>query len=61
MGLPFGIFTSRNDADALTFDVFKEWITTAQIEGDVLYPTNCPFFEKGIVFVTVPRKGDLGL
>ena len=50
MGFAFGVFTSRNDADALTFHVLKVWITTAQIESDVLHATNGPLFKEGIIF-----------
>jgi len=47
--LAVGIFTVGNDADALTFDVMKLGVAAAEIEGDVVHPTNGPFSQQAVV------------
>ena len=61
VGFAVGIFTLRNDADALTFDVFELGITAGEVEGDVLHPTNATFSNQGIVLPHRAKEGSLGL
>ena len=56
-----GIFTLRNDADALPFDVFELGITAGEVEGDVLHPTNATVSNQGIVLRHRAKEGRLGL
>ena len=56
-----GVFTLRNDADALTLDVLQLGIAAGQIEGDVLDPTDAAFLNQGVVLGDSAKEGSLGL
>ena len=60
VGFAVGVFTLRNDADALTLDVLQLGIAAGQIEGDVLDPTDAAFLHQGVVLGDSAKKGRLG-
>ena len=56
-----GIFALRNDADALTLDVFQLRLATGEIEGDVLHPADAAVLHQGVVLGHRAEKRGLRL